>query len=99
MEILAVLLLLYLFLALVVFPIWALTRLNELGHATRSLRSQLGDLRDQILSLRAAVNRRPEEPAVATTQPAAPPAEASAAVIPPAPVVIELPIPPAPVDL
>jgi hypothetical protein len=94
MQVLAILLLLYLFLVVVVFPIWAITSLQDLRSLTRSLRTRLGELEAEILNLRAALNRRAAEPVAAKPEPPLSVAPAPAAVVPPLPVVI---VPPAPV--
>ena len=115
METLVVLLLLYLFLALVVFPIWAIAKLAELRRQVDSLQyryEELKVLREQQAQLAekvsglilASIPTTPPPAAPPVPVPEAPRAAAVAAAVPPEPVLVEPPVekfipPPAPVPV
>ncbi len=93
MEALLVLLALYLFLALVVFPVWALIRFGEHQRKIDALHRQIDELRGGALSLRPALS---PQPAVVAPKPEPVPVK-PAAVIPPSGLVAPAPPPPIPV--
>ena len=91
MEALLILLAFYLFLALVVFPIWVLVKMGNLSDRLDRQRCRFDELNEEVKKLRAALFNLPaasaprEVPPVVPVQPAA---------VTPPPVVVSAPVPP-----
>ncbi|HND62588.1 MAG TPA: DUF2339 domain-containing protein [Opitutaceae bacterium] len=91
MEALLVLLLLYLALALIVLPIWTITKILQQDRESRGLRAEILELHESIRRLRTTSSAAPTPPPSAPTPAPAPiavePTEAAPAAVPPLPVV------------
>ena len=95
MEALLGLLALYLFLALVLFPIWVLVKISNQSDRLDRQRSRLEELDKEILKLRAALYH----PLAATTPPEVPPVSTQPATITPPAVIVSAPVPSKPEPL
>lgn len=84
MEFIVVLLLLYLFLALVVFPIWALVKIGDLKGANVRLRAQFEELRDDFAALRKRIATPDKQAPPVPQELARPPATTAPTVAAPA---------------
>ena len=102
MEALLVLLALYLFLALVVFPIWAYAKFGDLTETLDRLRQRFDELQTELHDLRVKLRARPyESPAPAERReespaPATPTVMPAAVALPPIVVAPVQPVPSAP---
>ena len=95
MEALIGLLLIYLFLALVVFPIWALSKMGDLTNRLDRHRGQIDELESQLRQLRTTAINRTAAPAPMEASPV--PAQPAPPAPPPVPVPVPLPPEPMPV--